>query len=128
MTYDYARLAKIKCFLFDMDGQHVFKYAVSNLADDSAEIMEKHNLSPDDIAYLIPHQANLRIIDATGRRMGLTADKILINIQTYGNTGGTSIPLAIWDFKSRFKKGDNLIFSAFGAGFTWGSVLCRGAY
>ena len=110
------------------DGQHVFKYAVTNMADVSAEIMEKHNLSPDDIAYLIPHQANLRIIDATGRRMGLTADKILINIQTYGNTGGTSIPLAIWDFKSRFKKGDNLIFSAFGAGFTWGSVLYRWAY
>lgn len=110
------------------DGQHVFKYAVSHMADVSAEMMERHNLHADDIAYLIPHQANLRIIDATGRRMGLTPDKILIDIEKFGNTAGTSIPLCLWDFKEKFKKGDNLIFSAFGAGFTWGSILYRWAY
>ncbi len=107
------------------EGQQVFKYAVSRMADVSAEMMQKHNLTADDIAYLIPHQANLRIIDATARRMGLSHDKVLINIQKFGNTAGTSIPLALWDFKEKFKKGDTLIFSAFGAGFTWGSVLYR---
>lgn len=110
------------------EGQQVFKYAVSRMADVSAEIMDKHNLTADDIAYLIPHQANLRIIDATGRRMGLSNDKILINIEKYGNTAGTSIPLALWDFKDKFKKGDTLIFSAFGAGFTWGATIYRWAY
>lgn len=110
------------------EGQQVFKYAVSRMADVSAEMMQKHNLTADDIAYLIPHQANLRIIDATARRMGLSHDKVLINIQKFGNTAGTSIPLALWDFKEKFKKGDTLIFSAFGAGFTWGSVLYRWAY
>ncbi len=107
------------------EGQQVFKYAVSRMADVSAEMMQRHNLTADDIAYLIPHQANLRIIDATARRMGLSRDKVLINIQKFGNTAGTSIPLALWDFKEKFKKGDTLIFSAFGAGFTWGSVLYR---
>lgn len=110
------------------EGQQVFKYAVSRMADVSAEIMDKHNLTADDIAYLIPHQANLRIIDATGRRMGLSGDKILINIEKYGNTAGTSIPLALWDFRDKFKKGDTLIFSAFGAGFTWGATIYRWAY
>ena len=110
------------------EGQPVFKYAVSRMADVSVEMMEKHNLSADDIAYLIPHQANLRIIDATGKRMGLPTEKILINIEKFGNTAGTSIPLAIWDFKDKFKKGDTLVFSAFGAGFTWGSILYRWAY
>ncbi len=110
------------------EGQQVFKYAVSRMADVSAEMMQKHNLTADDIAYLIPHQANLRIIDATARRMGLSHDKVLIDIQKFGNTAGTSIPLALWDFKEKFKKGDTLIFSAFGAGFTWGSVLYRWAY
>lgn len=110
------------------EGQQVFKYAVSRMADVSAEIMDKHNLTADDIAYLIPHQANLRIIDATGRRMGLSSDKILINIEKYGNTAGTSIPLALWDFRDKFKKGDTLIFSAFGAGFTWGATIYRWAY
>lgn len=110
------------------EGQQVFKYAVSRMADVSVDMMKKHNLSAEDIAYLIPHQANLRIIDATGRRMGLTPDKILINIEKYGNTAGTSIPLVLWDFKNKFKKGDALIFSAFGAGFTWGSIYYRWAY
>lgn len=110
------------------DGQHVFKYAVVGMADVSEEMMKRHNLTADDIAYLIPHQANLRIIDATAKRMGLPKEKVLINIEKYGNTAGTSIPLALWDFKNKFKKGDTLVFSAFGAGFTWGSILYKWAY
>ena len=110
------------------EGQAVFKHAVVGMADVSEEMMKRHNLSADDVSYLIPHQANLRIIDATARRMGLNKEKVLIDIEKYGNTAGTSIPLALWDFKDRFKKGDTLIFSAFGAGFTWGSVLYRWAY
>lgn len=110
------------------DGQTVFKYAVSRMADVSVEIMEKHNLKAEDIAYLIPHQANMRIIEATGKRMGLTSEKILINIEKYGNTAGTSIPLVLWEYEKNFKKGDILVFSAFGAGFTWGSMLYRWAY
>ena len=116
---------KARKHFIHQDGQHVFKYAVSNMADVSAEIMERNNLKAEDIAYLIPHQANLRIIDATARRMGLSTDKVLIDIEKYGNTGGTSIALALWDFKKRFNKGDKLIFSAFGAGFTWGSIYYR---
>ena len=110
------------------DGQHVFKYAVVGMADVSEEMMKRHNLTADDIAYLVPHQANLRIIDATAKRMGLPKEKVLINIEKYGNTAGTSIPLALWDFKNKFKKGDTLVFSAFGAGFTWGSILYKWAY
>ena len=116
---------KARKHFIHQDGQHVFKYAVSNMADVSAEIMERNNLKAEDIAYLIPHQANLRIIDATARRMGLSTDKVLIDIEKYGNTGGTSIALALWHFKKRFNKGDKLIFSAFGAGFTWGSIYYR---
>ncbi len=107
------------------DGKTVFKYAVSNMADVSVGMMEKHDLKPEDIAYLIPHQANLRILAATGHRMGLDDSKILVNIEKYGNTAGTSIPLVMWDFRKKFKKGDNLIISAFGAGFTWGALLYK---
>ena len=110
------------------DGPHVFKYAVSRMADVAAAIMEKNNITADDITYFIPHQANLRIIDATGRRMGISKDKILIDIEKFGNTAGTSIPLALWDFKDKFKKGDTLVFAAFGAGFTWGSQIYRWGY
>ncbi len=110
------------------DGQTVFKYAVSRMADVSVELMERHNLTANDVAFLIPHQANMRIIDATGKRMGLSSDKILINIQKYGNTAGTSIPLVLWDFEKKFKKGDTLIFSAFGAGLTWGSLYDKWGY
>jgi 3-oxoacyl-[acyl-carrier-protein] synthase-3 len=110
------------------DGQVVFKYAVSRMADVSVEMMEKHNLKASDIAYLVPHQANLRIIEATAKRMGLDKNKVLINIQKFGNTAGTSIPLVLWDFEKKFKKGDNLILSAFGAGFTWGSLYYKWAY
>ena len=110
------------------DGKTVFKYAVSHMADVSVEIMERNKLTADDITYFIPHQANLRIIAATGQRMGLPNEKILIDIEKFGNTAGTSIPLALWDFRNRFHKGDTLIFSAFGAGFTWGSLYYKWAY
>ncbi len=110
------------------DGQVVFKYAVSRMADVSVEIMDKHNLTAKDIAFLIPHQANLRIIEATGKRMGLDKEKILINIQKFGNTAGTSIPLVLWEFEKKFKKGDTLILSAFGAGFTWGALYYKWGY
>ncbi len=110
------------------EGQQVFKFAVSRMADTAAEMMEKHHLTADDIAYLIPHQANLRIIDATGKRMGLSEDKVLINIAKYGNTSAVSIPLALMDFEKKFKKGDTLIFAAFGAGFTWGAHYYKWAY
>ena len=117
-------VARREHFIYQ-DGKTVFKYAVSNMADVSVAMMEKHNLKAEEIAYLIPHQANLRILAATGHRMGLDDDKILVNIEKYGNTAGTSIPLVMWDFKSRFKKGDNLIISAFGAGFTWGAMYYK---
>jgi 3-oxoacyl-[acyl-carrier-protein] synthase-3 len=110
------------------DGQAVFKFAVSRMADTAAEMMEKHQLTADDIAYLIPHQANLRIIDATGKRMGLSPDKVLINIARYGNTSAVSIPLVLMDYEKQFKKGDTLIFAAFGAGFTWGAQYYKWAY
>jgi len=110
------------------EGQAVFKFAVSNMADVAAEIMEKNNLHPEDIAWLVPHQANLRIIDATGRRMGLPAEKVMINIQNYGNTTAATIPLCIWEFENRLKKGDNLVLAAFGGGFTWGSIWLKWAY
>lgn len=110
------------------DGQPVFKSAVVNMADVSAEIVEKNNLSADDIAWLVPHQANLRIIDATARRMGLPAERVMINIQRYGNTTAATIPLCLWDWEPRLKKGDNIVLSAFGGGFTWGAVLLKWAY
>ncbi len=110
------------------EGQAVFKFAVSNMADTAAAIMEKNNLNPEDVAYLVPHQANLRIIDATGRRMGIPSEKVLINIEKYGNTTTATIPLCIWDFEKRLKKGDNIILAAFGGGFTWGSVWLKWFY
>jgi len=110
------------------EGQTVFKFAVSNMADVAAEIMEKNNLKPDDIAYLVPHQANLRIIDATGRRMGLSPEKVMINIQNYGNTTTATIPLCLWEFEGKLHKGDNLVLAAFGGGFTWGSIWLKWAY
>jgi len=110
------------------EGQSVFKFAVSNMADIAAEIMEKNNLKAEDISWLVPHQANLRIIDATGRRMGLPPEKVMINIQHYGNTTAATIPLCIWEFEKKLKKGDNLILAAFGGGFTWGSIWLKWAY
>lgn len=110
------------------DGQPVFKAAVSNMADTAVELMDKNKLTSDDVRYLVPHQANLRIIDATASRMGLTRDKCMINIQKYGNTTAATIPLCLWDYESRLRKGDNLVLAAFGGGFTWGAVYLKWAY
>lgn len=110
------------------EGQVVFKFAVSKMADVAAEIMEKNNLGSDDISWLVPHQANLRIIDATGRRMGLPASKVMINIEKYGNTTTATIPLCLWEYENQLKKGDNIILAAFGGGFTWGSIYLKWAY
>jgi 3-oxoacyl-[acyl-carrier-protein] synthase III len=110
------------------EGQSVFKFAVSNMADVAAEIMEKNNLKSEDIAWLVPHQANLRIIDATGRRMGLAPEKVMINIENYGNTTAATIPLCLWEYENKLRKGDILILAAFGGGFTWGSIYLKWAY
>lgn len=110
------------------EGQSVFKFAVKGMADVSAELLERNNLTGDDIAWLVPHQANLRIIDATANRMGLSKDKVMINIQKYGNTTAATLPLCLWDWESRLKKGDNIILAAFGGGFTWGATWVKWAY
>jgi len=110
------------------EGQTVFKHAVSDMAEVSAEIMERNNLTGDDIAWLIPHQANLRIIDAVQQRTGVDYSKVLINIDHIGNTSAASIPLGLWEMESKFKKGDNIILTAFGAGFTWGAVYLKWKY
>jgi len=110
------------------EGKQVYKFAVTNMADVSAEIMEKNNLTSDDVAWLVPHQANLRIIDATANRMGLSTEKVMINIQKYGNTTAATLPLCLWDYESQLKKGDKIILSAFGGGFTWGAVYIKWAY
>lgn len=114
-------------FVFQ-DGQPVFKFAVTNMADVSAEIMEKNNLKAEDVAWLVPHQANKRIIDATARRMGVSSDKVMLNIERYGNTTNGTIPLCLWEWENKLHKGDNLILAAFGGGFTWGSVWVKWAY
>jgi len=110
------------------EGQAVFKFAVKGMADISAEIMDKNNLKAEDIAWLVPHQANKRIIDATAKRMGLNEEKIMINIDRYGNTTNGTIPLCLWEWESKLKKGDNIIIAAFGGGFTWGSIYLKWAY
>jgi 3-oxoacyl-[acyl-carrier-protein] synthase-3 len=110
------------------EGKQVFKFAVTNMADVSAEIMERNSLSSDDVDWLVPHQANLRIIDATANRMGLSSDKVMINIQKYGNTTAGTLPLCLWDYESQLKKGDNIVLSSFGGGFTWGAIYLKWAY
>lgn len=110
------------------EGKQVFKFAVTNMAEVSAQIMEKNNLTSDDVDWLVPHQANLRIIDATASRMGLPPEKVMVNIDKYGNTTAGTLPLCLWDWESRLKKGDNLILSAFGGGFTWGAIYLKWAY
>jgi len=110
------------------EGQTVFKYAVSRMADVSVELMEKNNLTAEDLHWLAPHQANMRIIEATGRRMGLPAEKVMVNIQKYGNTTDGTIPLVLKDYESQLKKGDNIIITTFGAGFTWGAMYIKWAY
>ncbi len=110
------------------EGKAVFKFAVKGMADVSAEIMERNNLSANDIAWLVPHQANLRIIDATANRMGLSTEKVMINIEKYGNTTAGTIPLCLWEWEPRLKKGDNIVLSAFGGGFTWGAIWIKWGY
>jgi len=110
------------------EGQAVFKFAVTNMADVAAEVMERNNLNAEDIAWLVPHQANKRIIDATANRTGVSADKVIINIERYGNTTNGTIPLCLWEWENKFNKGDNLILAAFGGGFTWGSIYLKWAY
>ena len=110
------------------EGQSVFKFAVVNMANVAAEIMERNKLKPEDIAWLVPHQANLRIIDATGRRMGLPPEKVMVNIENYGNTTAATIPLCLWEYEKKLNKGDKIILAAFGGGFTWGSIYLKWAY
>ncbi len=110
------------------EGQYVFKFAVKGMADISYELMQRNNLTSDDIAWLVPHQANLRIIDATANRMDLPKEKVMINIQKYGNTTAGTLPLCLWDWESKLKKGDNIILASFGGGFTWGAMWLKWAY
>jgi 3-oxoacyl-[acyl-carrier-protein] synthase III len=110
------------------EGKAVFKFAVTNMADVSAEIMERNGLTADDVAWLVPHQANKRIIDATANRMGLDDSKVMVNIEKFGNTTSGTLPLCLWEWESRLKKGDNIILSAFGGGFTWGAIWLKWAY
>ena len=110
------------------EGQAVFKFAVTSMADVAAEVMERNDLKSEDIAWLVPHQANKRIIDATANRTGVSADRVIINIERYGNTTNGTIPLCLWEWEDKFKKGDILIFAAFGGGFTWGSIYLKWAY
>lgn len=110
------------------EGQAVFKFAVKGMADVSAELLERNNLTGEDIAWLVPHQANLRIIDATANRIGLPKEKVMINIQKYGNTTAGTIPLCLWEWESQLKKGDKIVLAAFGGGFTWGATLITWAY
>lgn len=110
------------------DGPSVFKFAVKNMADVSAEIMQRNNLAGEDVAWLVPHQANKRIIDATAHRMGIGSDKVMMTIQKYGNTTAATIPLCLNDYESQLKKGDNIVMAAFGGGFTWGAVYIKWAY
>lgn len=110
------------------EGQTVFKFAVKGMADVSAELLERNQLTGDDVAWLVPHQANLRIIDATAHRMGLPKEKVMINIQKYGNTTAGTLPLCLWDWESQLRKGDNIVLAAFGGGFTWGATLVKWAY
>lgn len=110
------------------DGKSVFKFAVSNMADVAEKIMERNGLTHEDVQWLVPHQANKRIIDATSNRMGLDASKVMMNIQRYGNTTSATLPLLLYDYEKQLKKGDNLVFAAFGGGFTWGALYLKWAY
>lgn len=110
------------------EGAAVFKFAVTNMADVAAQVVERNHLKPEDIQWLVPHQANKRIIDAAASRVGITEDKVMMNIEKYGNTTGGTIPLLLWDYEKKLKKGDNLIMAAFGGGFTWGAIYVKWAY
>lgn len=123
-----AETVKNKEHFIFQEGKTVFKFAVSKMADVSAEIMEKNNLTGEDVSWLVPHQANMRIIDATARRMNVDNSKVMINIQKFGNTTNGTIPLCLWEWEDKLKKGDNIILAAFGGGFTWGSIYLKWAY
>jgi len=110
------------------EGKVVFKYAVSYMADASAEIMQRNSLTNEDVDWFVPHQANLRIIDAAAKRMELPIEKVMINIEKYGNTSAGTIPICLWEWEDKLKKGDNIILAAFGAGFTWGSIYLKWGY
>ena len=110
------------------EGQPVFKWAVSKMADVSVEMMKRHGIAPDDLNWLVPHQANMRIIEATAKRMGIKREQVMINIQRYGNTTAATLPLCLWEWEDQLKKGDNLILATFGAGFTWGSIYVKWGY
>ena len=110
------------------EGQQVFKFAVKGMADVSAEVMERNKLTSEDVSWLVPHQANKRIIDATANRMGVGSDKVMLNIEKYGNTTSGTIPLCLWEYEKQLKKGDNIILAAFGGGFTWGAIYVKWAY
>lgn len=110
------------------EGSTVFKFAVTKMADVSAQIMKQNDLEAKDVAWLVPHQANKRIIDATANRMGIGPEKVMLNIEKYGNTTAGTLPLCLWDYESQLKKGDNLILAAFGGGFTWGAVYLKWGY
>lgn len=117
-----------KLHYLHQEGRSVFKLAVEGMAQVAVEIMERNNLTAEDVRYLVPHQANLRIIDATARRMGLSADKVMVNIDRYGNTTAATIPLCLYDWEQQLRRGDNLILAAFGGGFTWGAAYLKWAY
>ncbi len=123
-----AETVEKKLHYMYQDGQAVFKVAVSKMSDVALEMMEKHNLSSDEIDWLVPHQANNRIIEATARRMNLPREKVMINIERYGNTTAATIPLCLWEWEKQLKKGDNLILTAFGGGYTWGAIYLKWAY
>ncbi|MCF8217390.1 MAG: ketoacyl-ACP synthase III [Bacteroidales bacterium] len=110
------------------EGQPVFRSAVSNMADTSVKMMRKHNIASDELDWLVPHQANMRIIEATAKRMGITREQVMINIQRYGNTTAATLPLCLWDYEKQLKKGDKMILATFGAGFTWGAIYMKWAY
>ena len=114
-------------FIFQ-EGQPVFKAAVKGMADAAYDLLQRNHLTGDDIAWLVPHQANKRIIDATANRMGLPAEKVMINIQRFGNTTAGTIPLCLWEWESQLHKGDNIVLAAFGGGFTWGATLVKWGY
>ena len=120
----YETVANKEHYIFQ-EGQSVFKFAVKGMADVSAELLEKNNLTGEDIAWLVPHQANKRIIDATASRIGLSDDKVMVNIERYGNTTAGTIPLCLYDWENQLKKGDLLVLAAFGGGFTWGATLVK---
>jgi 3-oxoacyl-[acyl-carrier-protein] synthase III len=125
--YTLENLHSPESYVFQ-EGKSVFKHAVTNMAGVSAEIMERNKLTGDDVNWLVPHQANLRIIDATADRMGLPRERVMINIEKYGNTTSGTIPLCLWEWEPKLKKGDNVIISAFGGGFTWGAIYLKWAY